>query len=124
MPHTWTDEQADILADLWRKGKSASKITNIINMKFDLHLSRNAIIGKANRMELSKRPQNQTTRRNNPVPMIEGKNPLLNSRHNQCRYIDKDNNLCKNDIYKKSWCRDCYLKVYQHKDGQPVKVSA
>ena len=46
---SWTEEKVEKLRELWGKGKTASQIAEIIG-----GLSRNAIIGKAFRLQLSK----------------------------------------------------------------------
>jgi len=45
---SWTDEKVAILKELWGKGKTASQIAEIIG-----GISRNAVIGKAHRLNLS-----------------------------------------------------------------------
>ncbi len=45
---SWTDEKVGKLKDLWGKGKTASQIAEIIG-----GVSRNAVIGKAHRLNLS-----------------------------------------------------------------------
>ena len=45
---SWTDEKVNKLKDLWGKGQTASKIALIIG-----GVSRNAVIGKAHRLNLS-----------------------------------------------------------------------
>ena len=45
---SWTDEKVKKLKELWGKGSTASQISQIIG-----GLSRNAVIGKANRLNLS-----------------------------------------------------------------------
>ena len=45
---SWTEEKVKKLKDLWGKGNTASQIAEIIG-----GLSRNAIIGKAHRLNLS-----------------------------------------------------------------------
>ena len=47
---SWTEEKVEKLRELWGKGKTASQIAEIIG-----GLSRNAIIGKAFRLQLSKK---------------------------------------------------------------------
>jgi len=47
---SWTEEKVDKLKELWGKGKTASQIAEEIG-----GLSRNAIIGKAFRLQLSKK---------------------------------------------------------------------
>ena len=44
----WTDEKVNKLKDLWGKGQTASQIAEIIG-----GVSRNAVIGKAHRLNLS-----------------------------------------------------------------------
>jgi GcrA cell cycle regulator len=45
---SWTEERVDKLKELWGKGKTASQIAEIIG-----GISRNAVIGKAHRLNLS-----------------------------------------------------------------------
>ena len=45
---SWTDEKVQKLRDLWGKDKTASQIAEIIG-----GISRNAVIGKAHRLNLS-----------------------------------------------------------------------
>ena len=45
---SWTDEKVEKLRELWGKGKTASQIAQIIG-----GISRNAVIGKAHRLNLS-----------------------------------------------------------------------
>ena len=45
---SWTDEKVGKLKELWGKGKTASQIAEIIG-----GISRNAVIGKAHRLNLS-----------------------------------------------------------------------
>ena len=52
---SWTEEKVNKLKELWGKGKTASQIAEILG-----GLSRNAVIGKAHRLNLSAkiRPKN------------------------------------------------------------------
>ena len=45
---SWTDEKVEKLKELWGKGNTASQIAEIIG-----GISRNAVIGKAHRLNLS-----------------------------------------------------------------------
>ena len=45
---SWNDEKVDKLKELWGKGNTASQIAEIIG-----GISRNAVIGKAHRLNLS-----------------------------------------------------------------------
>jgi len=51
----WTEEKVDKLKELWGKGKTASQIAEIIG-----GISRNAVIGKAHRLNLSAKIKNRS----------------------------------------------------------------
>ena len=51
---SWTEEKVNKLKDLWGKGKTASQIAEIIG-----GISRNAVIGKAHRLNLSAKIKNR-----------------------------------------------------------------
>ena len=53
---SWTDEKVNKLKDLWGKGQTASQIAEIIG-----GVSRNAVIGKAHRLNLSAKIKTRTT---------------------------------------------------------------
>ena len=63
---SWTEEKVDKLKELWGKGKTASQIAEIIG-----GISRNAVIGKAHRLNLSSKlktrsfPSKNTSSTNN-----------------------------------------------------------
>lgn len=48
---SWTEERVTLLKELWGNGKSASEIAELLG-----GVSRNAVIGKAHRLQLSGRP--------------------------------------------------------------------
>ena len=52
---SWTDEKVNKLKDLWGKGQTASQIAEIIG-----GVSRNAVIGKAHRLNLSAKIKTRT----------------------------------------------------------------
>jgi GcrA cell cycle regulator len=52
---SWTDEKVNKLKELWGKGKTASQIAEIIG-----GISRNAVIGKAHRLNLSAKIKNRS----------------------------------------------------------------
>ena len=47
---SWTKEKEEKLKDLWKKGHSGSQIANILG-----NTTRNAVIGKAHRLQLQAR---------------------------------------------------------------------
>ena len=56
---SWTDEKVNKLNELWGKGKTASQIAEIIG-----GISRNAVIGKAHRLNLSAKIKTRTATSN------------------------------------------------------------
>ena len=68
---SWTDEKVNKLKDLWGKGQTASQIAEIIG-----GITRNAVIGKAHRLNLSAKiktrstASNQNLKSNNLEPKI------------------------------------------------------
>ncbi len=57
---SWTDEKVNKLKDLWGKGQTASQIAEIIG-----GVSRNAVIGKAHRLNLSSKIKTRSSIVNN-----------------------------------------------------------
>ena len=69
---SWTDEKVSKLKELWGKGNTASQIAEIIG-----GISRNAVIGKAHRLNLSAKIKTRSaTSSKNFDNNIEGKNIL------------------------------------------------
>ena len=56
---SWTEEKVNKLKDLWGKGNTASQIAEIIG-----GVSRNAVIGKAHRLNLSAKIKTRTATSN------------------------------------------------------------
>ena len=70
---SWTQEKEEKLKELWKKGHTASQIASIIG-----DTTRNAVIGKAHRLNLqaraiSKKITSKTKTEENNVPTREGK---------------------------------------------------
>ena len=84
----WTEEKVKILKDLWGKGKTASQIAEIIG-----GVSRNAVIGKAHRLNLSAKINNKNVsvsyEKNLRLILKEGKKRLSRSRFKSL-LIEKD----------------------------------
>ena len=67
---SWTDEKVDKLKELWGKGNTTRQIAKIIR-----GISRNAVIGKAHRLNLSAKIKTRTATSNkNFENIIEDKN--------------------------------------------------
>ena len=79
---SWTEEKVNKLKDLWGKGQTASQIAEIIG-----GVSRNAVIGKAHRLNLSAKIKirssishnNTETHRNNNIVKKGGKKQRFRS---------------------------------------------
>ena len=84
---SWTDQKVEKLKELWGKGNTASQIAEILG-----GVSRNAVIGKAHRLNLSAkiktRPATSNASFDNSVdknPKIKKWNKLENSNKNPYR---------------------------------------
>jgi GcrA cell cycle regulator len=64
---SWTDERIEQLKTMWQKGMTASQIAEELG-----GVSRNAVIGKAHRLELQSRPS--------PVKAVESETPKVEPR--------------------------------------------
>ena len=87
---SWTDEKVSKLKELWGKGNTASQIAEIIG-----GISRNAVIGKAHRLNLSAKIKTRTATSNqNFDNSVENKNSKLIKRSRKSRFksliIEKD----------------------------------
>tara|TARA_Y100000748_G_C15223304_1_gene382107 strand:+ start:79 stop:576 length:498 start_codon:yes stop_codon:yes gene_type:complete len=66
---SWTDEKVNKLKDLWGKGQTASQIAGIIG-----GVSRNAVIGKAHRLNLSAKIKTRSTISQNNSDGVSSRN--------------------------------------------------
>jgi GcrA cell cycle regulator len=86
---SWTPEREQKLKELWKKGHSASQIATMIG-----GTTRNAIIGKAHRLQLearatSKRSAPRTNLENNNKPEVKGQKLSRKARF-QALLLDKN----------------------------------
>ena len=87
---SWTEEKVSKLKELWGKGNTASQIAEILG-----GISRNAVIGKAHRLNLSAKIKTRTAISNqNFDNSVENKNNKLIKRIRKSRFksliIEKD----------------------------------
>ena len=86
---SWTDEKVTKLKELWGKGNTASQIAEIIG-----GISRNAVIGKAHRLNLSAKIKTRTaiSTQNFESSLEENKNKFKKSRKSKFKslIIEKD----------------------------------
>ena len=70
---SWTEEKVNKLKELWGKGQTASQIAEIIG-----GVSRNAVIGKAHRLNLSSKIKTRSVSNNSKIiKKIMMKNKLI-----------------------------------------------
>ena len=86
---SWTEEKVEKLKELWGKGNTASQIAEILG-----GLSRNAVIGKAHRLNLSAKIKTRVATSNqnlNNSPEVKG-NRIKRSRRSKFKslIIEKD----------------------------------
>ena len=87
---SWTDEKVNKLKDLWGKGQTASQIAEIIG-----GVSRNAVIGKAHRLNLSAKIKTRTSISSNNLTASSSTNNILKkgSRKHKFRSLLLDKNF-------------------------------
>lgn len=101
----WTDERVSMLRDMWMAGKSASQIADALG-----GISRNAVIGKAHRLGLQKRPS--------PIKRSAGAT-ILTLTERMCRWPighpgDEDFHFCgKKTASGLPYCVDHCAVAYQ-----------
>ena len=86
---SWTEEKVDKLKELWGKGSTASQIAEIIG-----GISRNAVIGKAHRLNLSAKIKTRTATSNQNFEKSIEENNVKNKRIRKSKFksliIEKD----------------------------------
>jgi len=79
---SWTEEKVNKLKELWGKGRTASQIAEVIG-----GISRNAVIGKAHRLNLSAKIKTRTNYKNkNTGNTINEKNLNILKRGRKSRF--------------------------------------
>ncbi len=86
----WTEEKVDKLKDLWGKGNTASQIAEIIG-----GVSRNAVIGKAHRLNLSAKIKTRSAITNSNQNNLKSNDNYVQrkSRKNRFRSLLLDKNF-------------------------------
>ena len=86
---SWTDEKVEKLKELWGKGNTASQIAEILG-----GLSRNAVIGKAHRLNLSAKIKTRTATSTQIYENSLGENNNINKKRRRNKFksliIEKD----------------------------------
>ena len=86
---SWTEEKVNKLKELWGKGKTASQISEIIG-----GVSRNAVIGKAHRLNLSAKIKTRSAVSNKELERSNENNNYTSKKSRKSRFrsliIEKD----------------------------------
>ena len=87
---SWTEDKVNKLKDLWGKGKTASQIAEIIGC-----VSRNAVIGKAHRLNLSAKIKTRSSIliNNSENQSLNNRDTKKSSRKQRFRSLLLDNNF-------------------------------
>jgi len=85
---SWTEEKVDRLKELWGKGQTASQIAEIIG-----GISRNAVIGKAHRLNLSAKIKTRSSNNQNSNLIRSNNKSKLVGRKNKFRSLLLDKNF-------------------------------
>ncbi len=78
---SWTDEKVEKLKELWGKGSTASQIAEIIG-----GISRNAVIGKAHRLNLSAKIKTRTATSNKNFDSSNEENIIKSKRGRKSKF--------------------------------------
>ena len=85
---SWTEEKVQKLKELWGKGNTASQIAEIIG-----GISRNAVIGKAHRLNLSAKIKTRSSIAHNHTETHSNNNIVKKSRRQRFRSLLLDKNF-------------------------------
>ena len=110
---SWTEEKVNKLKDLWGKGQTASQIAAIIG-----GVSRNAVIGKAHRLNLSAKIKTRSTISQNIVNTNSQNNSEFKkgSRKNRFRSLLLDKNF---EAAKNLQLEDLNENTCKYMEGHP-----
>ena len=109
---SWTDEKVNKLKDLWGKGQTASQIAEIIG-----GVSRNAVIGKAHRLNLSAKIKTRPRNIHNSVDVLPSNNNLKKgSRKNKFKSLLLDKNF---EPAKNLQLEDLNEQTCKYMEGHP-----
>ena len=110
---SWTEEKVNKLKDLWGKGQTASQIAEIIG-----GVSRNAVIGKSHRLNLSAKIKTRSSINHNSIGKISESNNGLKkgSRKHRFRSLLLDKNF---EPAKNLNLEDLNEKTCKYMEGHP-----
>ena len=115
---SWTDEKVNKLKSLWGRGQTASQIAEIIG-----GISRNAVIGKAHRLNLSAKIKTRSTisQNNNALPGQNNNSTNKGSRKFRFRSLLLDKNF---EPAKNLHLEDLNENTCKYMEGHPDEKSS
>tara|TARA_Y100000992_G_scaffold223324_1_gene155275 strand:+ start:614 stop:1108 length:495 start_codon:yes stop_codon:yes gene_type:complete len=114
---SWTEEKVNKLKDLWGKGQTASQIAAIIG-----GVSRNAVIGKAHRLNLSAKIKTRSTVSQNNIQTHSNNNNLKKgSRKHRFKSLLLDKNF---EPAKNLQLEDLNEHTCKYMEGHPNEKSS
>ena len=114
---SWTEEKVNKLKDLWGKGQTASQIAAIIG-----GVSRNAVIGKAHRLNLSAKIKTRSTVSQNNIQTHSNNNNLKKgSRKHRFKSLLLDKNF---EPAKNLQLEDLNEHTCKYMEGHPDEKSS
>ncbi len=108
---SWTEEKVNKLKELWGKGQTASQIAEIIG-----GLSRNAVIGKAHRLNLSAKIKTRSSIAHNHTETHSNNNIVKKSRRQRFRSLLLDKNF---EPAKNLQLEDLNEQTCKYMEGHP-----
>ena len=108
---SWTEEKVNKLKELWGKGQTASQIAEIIG-----GLSRNAVIGKAHRLNLSAKIKTRSSIAHNHIETHSNNNIVKKSRRQRFRSLLLDKNF---EPAKNLQLEDLNEQTCKYMEGHP-----
>ena len=115
---SWDDKKIEILKNEWGKGKTASQIAELIG-----GVSRNAVIGKAHRLNLSSQIKTRNSKYNNYSPKDLGSNKKSNNYNRRQKFrslvLDKNFEPAKNICLEELTDNTC-----KYMEGHPNEKSS
>ncbi len=114
---SWTEEKVQKLRELWGKDKTASQIAEIIG-----GISRNAVIGKAHRLNLSAKIKTRNSAQKYGGSLNEGNNPSQKKiRKSKFKSLLLDNNF---EPAKNLNLEELTDKTCKYMEGHPDEPSS
>ena len=114
---SWTEEKVNKLKDLWGKGQTASQIAEIIG-----GVTRNAVIGKAHRLNLSAKIKTRATISHNPKGAHQSNNKFKKgSRKQKFRTLLLDKNF---EPAKNLLLEDLNEQTCKYMEGHPDEINS